>query len=71
LGHIVYAKGVCVDPGKIQAIVDWPFPKSIKALRSFLELTGYYRKFIKGYGSIIAPLTRMLKKNYFEWSTEG
>ncbi len=71
MGHIVFANGVCVDLGKIQAMVDWPFPKSIKPLRGFLGLTGYYRKFIKGYGSIAAPLTHMLKKNPFTWSTKS
>jgi hypothetical protein len=42
LGHIVYAQGVCTDPGKIKAILDWPFPKSNKSLRGFLGLKGYY-----------------------------
>jgi hypothetical protein len=68
LGHVVTPQGVCADPGKIQAMVDWPFPKTIKALRGFLGLTGYYRKFIKGYGSIAAPLTAMLRKNAFSWT---
>lgn len=63
-----YNQGVCADPGKIQAMVDWPFPKNLKALRGFLELTGYYRKFIKGYETIATPLTAMLRKNSFCWS---
>lgn len=46
LGHIISEKGVCSDPGKIQATVDWPFPKTITSLRSYLGLTDYYRKFI-------------------------
>jgi hypothetical protein len=67
LGHIVTAQGVCVDLGKIQAMVNWPSLKNIKALRGFLGLTGYDLKFIRGSGSIAAPLTTLLKKNYLCW----
>jgi hypothetical protein len=67
LGHIISQQEVMANPGKIQTMVDWPFPSNIKSLRGFLGLTGYCRKFIKRYGSIAAPLTSMLKKNAFSW----
>lgn len=50
LGHIVSRNGVTVDPAKIQAILDWPITKNVK--EGFLGLTGYYRKFILGYGKV-------------------
>jgi hypothetical protein len=68
LGHLVGKDGVRVDPRKIEAMQDWPHPKTLKSLRGFLGLTGYYRKFIKNYGKIAAPLTTLLKKNSFTWT---
>jgi hypothetical protein len=55
-GHIFYKQSLLVDPAKIEVIVNFPPPKSVRQLRETLRHIGYYRQFIKGYVQIIAPM---------------
>ena len=71
LGHVITGSGVAMDESKIDAVKAWPIPKTIRALRGFLGLTGYYRCFIHNYGIIAAPLTALLKKEAFRWSDDA
>jgi hypothetical protein len=70
LGHIITGTGVYTNPSKIKEIVDWKVPVSLKKLRGFLGLTGYYRRFIPRYAHICKPLYGALKKNAFTWGPE-
>ena len=65
LGHIISGQGVSTNPRKIAAMEAWLIPTSLKALKGFLGLTRYYRKFIKNYRQIANPLTALLRKNAF------
>lgn len=71
LGHFIQETGVSADPHKIKAIVEWPVPSNLKALRGFLGLAGYYRRFVRRFGTIACSLTALKKKNGFELSEEA
>ena len=62
LGHVVSKDGIQVDPKKIEAIIDWLRPTTVTEVRSFLGLVGYYRRFMKDFSKIAAPLTRLTQK---------
>ena len=68
LGHIISAGSVRVDPDKIRAILDWPPLRNTSQLKGFLGLCGFYRRFVKGFSQIAAPLTDLTRKDSFKWS---
>ncbi|XP_021759127.1 uncharacterized protein LOC110724036 [Chenopodium quinoa] len=68
-GHYISKEGVSVDPTKIKAVSEWPTPKNVTYVRSFLGLAGYYRRFVKDFFRIARPMTSLMKKqSKFEWN---
>ena len=62
-------EGIFVDPKKIQAIEDWSVPKDVTDVRSFMGITGYYQRFIKGFSRIANLITSLQKKGKkFDWN---
>lgn len=70
LGHVISGKGVSTDHKKVSAMLEWPQPSSVKELRGFLGLTGYYKKFIKNYAQLSKHVTNLLRKGSFNWNEE-
>ena len=71
LVHKINTDLIRMDEGKVQAIKEWPVPSKLTKLRSFLDLTNYYRRFIKGYSKMVFPLIDPSKKdNKWDWSMQ-
>ena len=63
LGYIISAEGIKMNPKKLSTIVDWPLPRSVKEVQSFLGFANFYRHFIKNYSQIAHPLHSLTKKS--------
>jgi hypothetical protein len=71
LGHVISAEDVAMDADKVAAVSAWLPPRSARGLRGLLGLAGYYRKFIRDFGLIAAPLTRLLRRDSFTWDKDA
>ena len=71
LGFVVSAQGIQVDEEKVCAIQEWQYPTSIGEVRSFHGLASFYRRFVKDFSTLVAPLTEVIKKSVgFKWGEE-
>ena len=71
LGHIITQDGVKPDPSKVSAVQNWPIPKNITDVRSFLGLCSYYRRFVPRFATIASPLNRLLEAGQaFKWTPD-
>ncbi|XP_022042339.1 uncharacterized protein LOC110945009 [Helianthus annuus] len=71
MGHVIDADGVHVDPSKVDAVMNWVPPKNPSEIKSFMDLAGYYRRFIQDFSKIASPMTKLTKKSEnFIWGKE-
>ena len=74
LGHVVSADGICPDPAKTEVVVSYPVPTSANEAKQFMGLCNYYRRFVKDYSKIAAPLVKLLSKENaksFSWNSSS
>ena len=69
LGHVISAKGIAPNPGKVRAVQEFPVPTSVKGVRQFLGMASYYRRFMPGFAKTAAPLHALTRESVpFFWS---
>ncbi len=71
LGYIISSEGVAMDDKKVQSVINWPQPKTVKELQRFLGFANFYRRFIRNFSTVAAPLTSLLRgggRQRLDWS---
>jgi hypothetical protein len=71
LGHVISVDDVAMDSDKVRAIMSWSVPSTVHVMHTFLSLVDYYRRLIRDFRAIAAPLTRLLRKAVFKWCFEA
>lgn len=72
LGYIVGKNGIRMSPDKVQAVLEWPIPTTVKEVQAFLGFANFYRRFIAQYSAVAKPLTELTKKDQgFHWTNEA
>jgi len=72
LGHVISEKGIAMQEEKVKAIKTWPSPKNLTELRACIGTCGYYRRFVKDFFSIAAPMFQLMKKGVrWKWTRES
>ncbi|KAG1930727.1 retrotransposable element [Pimephales promelas] len=73
LGYVISQDGVAMDEKKVRGVVDWPVPQTVKELQRFLGFANFYRRFIRNFSLITAPLTALTKRHTsrIPWNTEA
>jgi hypothetical protein len=71
LGHVISSEGIFVDPSKVWDVLEWKPPRTMHHVRNFLELAGYYDRFILNFSNIAKHITDLLKKDEkYVWNAE-
>ncbi|XDV17726.1 hypothetical protein PO909_023545 [Leuciscus waleckii] len=69
LGYVISSEGIRMDPDKVKAVIEWPIPDSRKALQRFLGFANFYRRFIRNFSQLAAPLTALTSsRTTFRWT---